>query len=297
MNRTALTILSCFFLACTLNAQEVEVNVSEATPAPQAKPLTLDDGLDSPSDVGEFIKPEATPTEDNAAVEEVSSEATQSVESDNAQAAIDELDAETGEATDGDESGELGEDLDQDEVDENAPVFVTLNAQGELIGQATAIVGGESVPIEANVSLVRNGVLLSKIVANEDGSFSFPSIAPGDYNMYGSASSYCGRQTFTVRQVDTCNTCVESLPLRLSQYSEGGCYSGFSSAPAASFSSGSVGGFAGGGGGGFFGGGGFAAGGGGAVAGRSALRLLGLGGIITAIAVGDSDDLLASPSE
>jgi len=177
-------------------------------------------------------------------------------------------------------------------------VFVSVNSDGELIGLATAIVSGQTVPIEANVSLVRDGVLISKIVAEEDGSFAFPNVAPGDYDMFGVASSYCGQQPFTVLPENNCAVCQESVPLQLSQ--GGGCYSGFSGAPAASFSSGGIGG-----GGGFFsgggfaggGGGGFVAGGGGAVT-RSGLRLLGIGGIATAIAVGVSDgDDVASPTE
>lgn len=92
----------------------------------------------------------------------------------------------------------------------------------------------------------------------------------------------------------------------------GTCYSDLGSAPAATFteassfsgapvvtegfsSGGFTSGFAGGGGGGISGGG-FSGGGGGLLGGSSRLRLLAVGGIATAIAVGVSDDDDVSPT-
>ena len=78
------------------------------------------------------------------------------------------------------------------------PAVVSVNPQGELVGKVEATVNGDLVPIEANITLVSGGVLLGKTMADEDGSFSFPNITPGDYNIYGCASSFCGERACTV---------------------------------------------------------------------------------------------------
>ena len=185
----------------------------------------------------------------------------------------------------------------------DGPAIVSVNAQGELVGQTNATVNGESVPIEANVTLVSGGVLIGKAVANEDGSFSFPNVAPGDYNVFGCASSYCGQRSCTVV---TTGDCCDVVNVQLDQQSVCGCSSGFVTAPAASFNNG-AGGFASGTpfssstATSSFGGGGGGAGtavGGGRLIGTRAFRLLAIGGIATAIAVGASDDDEdVSPSE
>lgn len=210
-----------------------------------------------------------------------------------------------------DDEGETVNDEDELEEDgadeyENSPISVRVNEHGELVGAAQASVSGNWLPVEANIALVSDGVLLSKIVAGEDGSFAFPNIAPGSYNVYGTASSYCGRRVVTVLSGRGCCNCgdvdhCDSVGLGLTQDAQGACYSDLASAPAATFSGGfssapaASGGF--GGGGGLATGGGIATGGG-AVGGASGLRLLAVGGIATAIAVGtsDDDDDEASPS-
>ena len=238
MHHTILTLLACIltFTCNNLNAQEV----SSETPEPSNTEVEVQntevetqvskakETVDSTSDVTA-----ETPEEDLSATEAQASDEPEDM--------IQAIDAEANELTlDDDETEDLeeGEDAEEEE-EEEAPVFVSVDEDGRLIGLVTAIVTGEYVPIEANVSLVRDGVLLSKIVANEDGSFAFPNVGPGEYNMYGSASSYCGRQAFTViPPSQTCTVCDDSVSLRLTQYSEGGCYTGLSGAPAASFSGG-----------------------------------------------------------
>ena len=191
------------------------------------------------------------------------------------------------------------------------PAVVSVNPQGELVGNVSATVNGDLTPIEAKITLVSGGVLLGKTVALEDGSFSFPNIAPGNYQIFGCAASYCGQRSCNV--VST-GDCCDVVNVRLDQQSVCGCDGGFANAPAASFNNG-VGGFVdsgisygnpayssggGGFGGGGFGGGGFGGGGaagGGRLIGTRAFRLLAIGGIATAIAVGASDDDDVSPSE
>lgn len=292
MQRKTLTaFLLILTFACNLNAQESSTSADDK---PEAE-------IQTPSVVGttsvEEVAPEdkVTPTEDT----DIASALKQ--EPEDIDSAIEPV------ATDEDVKEEDVEDL-------TAPLFVTVNEQGELIGKATARVISKAMPVEANVTLSKNGVTLAQVVSNEDGSFSFPNIAPGDYNMYGSAGNFAGQRCFTVLPGNGCCDCVN---LRLGRYAEGD-YLSYGCAPATSFKAsvgggiggGSAiggGGFAVGGGGGFAGGGfaggsGFAAGGGGgflggggsALARGSVFRLLTIGGVATAIAVsGDA----ASPSE
>ena len=195
------------------------------------------------------------------------------------------------------EDHEDGDHEDEDKDEELGPAVVSVNEQGELVGRTSAIVNGDEVPIEANITLVSGGVLLAKTVANEDGSFSFPNIHPGDYNIYGCAASYCGDRACTVV---TDSDRFERVHVQMDQTSVCGCNAGYAEAPATSFSGGGFGsgGFSSGGGfgGGGFGGGGGAAGSGG-VLGSRGFRLLAVGGVATAIALGASDDDEVSPSE
>ena len=212
------------------------------------------------------------------------------------------------------EVGDLEEQEDEEqEAQKLGPAVVSVNEQGELVGQASAVINGDEVPIEANITLVSGGVLLAKTVANEDGSFSFPNIHPGDYNIYGCAASFCGDRACTVV---TDSNRFERVQVQLDQTSVCGCNIGYAEAPATSFNGSGLGsggfgggvgsgssfgggGFGGAGGGGFGGAGGAggAGGGSGGLLGRRGFRLLTVGGVATAIALGASDDDEVSPSE
>ena len=288
---TLLTCILALALTCKLNAQDSSTEASSESGTEVKAPVeNTAEETDSTAAV--------TPEPDDDLPESQATEAQASDEEDVIQA----IDSEANEVTPELDEEELDEEEEElEEEEEEKPVFVSVDQDGRLIGLVTATVTGDLVPVEANVSLVRDGVLLSKIVADEDGAFAFPNVAPGEYNMYGAAGGYCGQQCFTVLPTSQeCTICDDSLSLQLTQ--GGGCYRGFGGAPASSFTSNSIGGgfvngggFVSGGGGGFFSGGGFAGGGGGAVAAsRTGLRLLAIGGIATAIAVGDDD---ASPSE
>ena len=136
------------------------------------------------------------------------------------------------------EDHEDGDHEDEDKDEELGPAVVSVNEQGELVGRTSAIVNGDEVPIEANITLVSGGVLLAKTVANEDGSFSFPNIHPGDYNIYGCAASYCGDRACTVV---TDSDRFERVHVQMDQTSVCGCNAGYAEAPATSFSGGGFG--------------------------------------------------------
>lgn len=190
---------------------------------------------------------------------------------------------------------------------EIAPASVTLTADGELVGNAIASVDGDKQPVEAKITISKDGVVVDSIYANEDGSFAFPSVAPGVYNMYGAAANYAGAATVTVLPSSAAVSAPMTLGLTTAPVAATAGYAGFAQAscnacaPAPVVSScgcntcGGYGGgglFSGGGGGlGGFGGGGF---GGGLLGGSSALRFAAIGGIVAAIAIDDDDD--ASPA-
>jgi len=193
---------------------------------------------------------------------------------------------------------------------ELAPASVTLTADGELVGNAIASVDGDEQPVEAKITISKDGVVVDSIYADEDGSFAFPSVAPGVYNMYGAAANYAGAATVTVLPSSAAVSAPMTLGLSTATTAATAGYAGFAQAscsacaPAPVVSScgcntggglfgGSGGGLGGGGFGGGLGGGGFGGGGGGLL-GSNALRFAAIGGIVAAIAIDDDDD--ASPA-
>ena len=285
-NNYLLVFMFMLMLNCNLNAQEA------STEKPSEPKTVLADVLDDAGEeLDKVLESSDATSEDEDEVDE------------------DEVDEDEADEEDVAED-EADEELDEEETEEhdNAPISIRIDEDGKLVGQALAFVGGRWVPVEATMALVNDDVLLDKIVAEEDGSFSFPDIVPGSYKVYGTAASFCGQRAVTVLSE---SGCCDNVDLGLRQDSPGACYSELGSAPAATFSEAPSfsGGFASGGpvggGGGFAtGGGGFATGGGGFVASGGAgvasgfpgLRLLAVGGIATAIAVSD-DDNVATPSE
>ena len=200
---------------------------------------------------------------------------------------------------------------------ELAPASVTLTADGELVGNAVASVNGEAQPVEAKITILKDGVVVDSIFAQEDGSFAFPSVAPGVYNMYGAAANFAGGAAVTV--LPSSAPASAPLTLGLSSAATAG-YAGFAQASCGScapapapvscgcntcntcgggglFSGGGGGGLIGGGGGGLIGGGGggFIGGGGGGLLSSRLVRFGAIGGII-AIATSDDDDD-ASPTQ
>jgi len=173
---------------------------------------------------------------------------------------------------------------------------VALDQEGQLIG-SVFVAGDERSPLEAKVTLANSdGVVVDTVVAEEDGSFAFTSVAPGSYNMYGSSASYVGAQAIDVVPHSTggCSACN----LAMNTYSTD-TYETYAQAPVSSCGScsaaptcgcgGGSRGLFGGGGGGFLGGGG----GGGLLGGSRFLRFAALGGVVAIATSGGDDD--ASP--
>ncbi len=171
----------------------------------------------------------------------------------------------------------------QETETENAtptPVKMTLDAGGNLTGKVFADVDGEQQPVEAKLTLIREGVTVKSVYADEQGSFSFGNVAPGKYAVSGSAANYVGLSPVTVvapaaapALAPAANNFVLSSP----------SYGSY--APSASCST-----CSGGYGGGGFGGNRF-------LGGNRRLLKLGLIGGIVGIAVSGDDDEEMSPIE
>lgn len=175
---------------------------------------------------------------------------------------------------------------------------ISLDANGQLVGKA--LVTGEETPVEAKVTIAKDGVVLDTVQAKEDGSFSFANLEPGTYNMYGSAANFVGAQTVDVLPYSGggCSSCS----LGMNSYSSAS-YDTYASAPVSACSScspcggcGGRGGLFGGrllGGGGFGGGlgggGGLLGGGGGGLFSSRLFRLGAIGGVV-AIATSSPDN-------
>ena len=280
-----LVFMFMLMLNCNLNAQEA--STEKETPNESKTPVADVLG-DASEELDNVLESSDATSEDDADEGEVDEDEGDEDAIDDEGEAADEAD----EKLDEDQLDE--EQLDEDETEEraNTPISIRVNEDGEFVGQAMALVNGQWLPVEATIALVSDDVLLDKIIAEEDGSFSFPDIVPGSYRVYGTAASFCGQRVVTVVSE---SGCCDNVDLSLRQDSPGTCYSELGSAPAPTFSQGPSlsGGFASGGGGGFV-----AGGGNGVASGISGLRLLAVGGIVAAIAISDDDDDdVASPSE
>lgn len=74
---------------------------------------------------------------------------------------------------------------------------IEINEDGSLTGKVYAKVASEDIPVDAKVTLAKNGVVI-EAVQTENGSFSFANIAPGAYTLSGSAVGFTGAQTYDV---------------------------------------------------------------------------------------------------
>ena len=168
---------------------------------------------------------------------------------------------------------------------------IEINEDGSLTGKVYAKVASEETPVDAKITLAKDGVVL-EAVQSENGSFSFANISPGSYMLIGSAQGYSGAQSFEVGPYAgsgcSCNLGLQSTNNAV--YQESPVYDAPVTAAAPCTSCGSAGISSCGGGG--FSGGGFGGGGrllGGRLGGRRLLRAGLIGGVV-AIAVDDDDD-------
>ena len=168
---------------------------------------------------------------------------------------------------------------------------VQATEAGELVGKVFAKNNGEATPVEAKLTLSAEGVVVDSTVASEDGSFSFPNVEPGAYQLYGASDGFVGGQAVDVQPYAVggggCSSCNLGLQSQPTEVVYDAPATACSSCAAASPCGGAGGGFGGGGGGGGLLGGG----------GLNTRRLLALGAVggIIAIAVSDDDDDDASP--
>lgn len=181
---------------------------------------------------------------------------------------------------------------------------IELNEDGSLTGNVYAKVARDETPVDAKVTLLKEGVVVDT-VQTEKGSFSFANIAPGSYTLTGAGSGYSGGQAYQVGEYAG-SGCSCNLPLYSTNnaaYQSSPVYNApvYNSPVSAttSYGSGGVvsgsGGVVSGGGGGGFGGGGFGGGRllGRRLAGRRLVRAGLIGGVV-AIAVSDDDDVSAA---
>lgn len=206
-----------------------------------------------------------------------------------------------------------------------------IDELGTLHGFIYRVDGNQKLPVEAKVTLSKDGKVVESVMTDESGTFSIPNVEPGVYDMFAAADSFVGNQTYEVTgfsdqytgvaAVDmavgtpAAATYVDAAPMTYAAPAAQ-VYDNYSSLPVSSFSScqapvasyssgcgscspcgGCAGGRFGGGlgGGGGFGGGGGLLGGGGSGAGFGRLLPLAIAGGVVAIAVGGDDD--ASPDE
>ncbi|QEG22825.1 carboxypeptidase-like regulatory domain-containing protein [Mariniblastus fucicola] len=114
-------------------------------------------------------------------------------------------------------------------------VKVMLNEEGALEGKAFL---EESKEVAANVkvSLSANGKVIDAVETDEKGNFSFANVAPGAYQMLGSADGYVGTQSYNV--VPYSSPAVGSpCSLGMCGASSNVVYDNYASAPVSSFSS------------------------------------------------------------
>lgn len=155
---------------------------------------------------------------------------------------------------------------------------LVLDADGNLKGKVVAKIGDDEKPVEAKMTLIRGGVKVKTIFADEQGNFSFGNVPPGKYSVSGSAARFAA-----VEPVAVVRASPNAAPTPIAQDNNivlcAPTYSSYS--PAASYGYPASNG------------GGFVSGGRGRLLGGRRLLRLGLVGGIVAIAVSGDND--ASP--
>jgi len=90
-------------------------------------------------------------------------------------------------------------------------VKVMLNKEGTLEGKAFLTDSNEAAS-NAKVSLTADGKVIDAVETDEKGNFAFANVAPGAYQMLGSADGYIGSQAYDVAgyaspAVSSCSAC------------------------------------------------------------------------------------------
>lgn len=122
-------------------------------------------------------------------------------------------------------------------TDAPTSVKVMLNKEGTLEGKAF-LTDSKAVAPNAKISLTADGKVVDAVETDKNGIFAFANVAPGAYQLLGTADSYVGSQSFDVSSyaspaVGGCSTCslgMSSAPAEV-------VYDSYSSAPVSSFAS------------------------------------------------------------
>ena len=177
---------------------------------------------------------------------------------------------------------------------EAAQAKAMLNEEGELVGKAVLTDQEDSPAADVKVSLTTEGKVVSETETDEEGNFAFASVAPGAYQVVGSADGLAGVQSYDV--VGYSEGAVASpCSLGMCGASSDTVYDTCGQAPVSSLSScSSCNACNACGGGGFGGGGGGLLGRGGGLF-SNPRRLLLVGGLIGGLAAIDGEE--ASPAE
>jgi len=114
-------------------------------------------------------------------------------------------------------------------------VKVMLNQDGTLEGKAFRT-DTKEIASNVKVTLSADGKVVDAVETDQKGNFSFANVAPGAYQMIGSADGFVGSQSYDV--VGFSNPSVGSpCSLGMCGASSDALYNNFSSAPVSSFSS------------------------------------------------------------
>jgi len=160
-------------------------------------------------------------------------------------------------------------------------VKVMLTEDGTLEGNAVRT-DSKAVAANVKVTLSADGKVVDAVETDEKGNFSFANVAPGAYQMLGSADGMVGSAAYNVIGYDA-GSSYDAYPLSMSPASSDFVYDSYASQPVSSFASGCNtcgGGLGGGSLGGRLGGGfGSRLGGGGGLLSNPRIGLIGLVGL------------------
>jgi hypothetical protein len=175
------------------------------------------------------------------------------------------------------QSSEVDADVTTTDV-KSSVVKVMLTKDGSLEGVATIAKQDAKEAAKAagvKVTLSADGKVVDSVQTDENGSFSFPSVEPGMYQILGASDGFVGAQSYEVAPFSA-SAVASPCSLGMCGASSEAIYDSYAAAPVSSFSTGSSCGCGAGGGGG---GGGIGRRLGGGLLGNGRIGLIGLAGL------------------
>ena len=107
------------------------------------------------------------------------------------------------------------------------PLMAMVDEDGTLHGFIYRIDGDQKLPVEAKVTLSKDGKVVETAATDESGTFSIANLAPGTYDMFAAADSFVGTQTYDVQGFSSQFTGAPAIDMQIG--------TGFASAPAATY--------------------------------------------------------------